>query len=272
MKKYCPRVLLGTAAALLIAGGTAPAQEAASDKGGISAETMAKANNPLADMNAINFQNFFAPSLYGVPNQTSNTMNLRGIMVTGRHIIRATLPLSTLPTGLTTNASGLGDLNIFDAIVVSGADARTTIGVGPLLVMPTATDDALGAQSTWQAGAAAVAVRPLSGGSLIGGLVTWQTDFAGGDERIDTNLMATQVFLTMSIGKGWYFRSSPLSIFDFQNDVYLVPFGLGVGKVFPLGGAVANAYVEPQVSVYHKGTGLPSYQLFVGLNLQFPKR
>jgi len=271
MEKLGTRLLLG-AALILMVGGAAEAQEEEPAAGGIDAKAMANANNPLADMNAFNFHNFFAPSLYGVPNQSSNTMNLRGIMVAGRHIIRATVPLSTLPTGLTSSVSGLGDINVFDAIVLTGDDAKTMFGVGPLLVMPTATDDALGAESTWQAGAAMVAVRPLSGGSLIGGLVTWQTDFAGGDARIDTNLMTAQVFLTMSIGKGWYFRSSPLSVFDFQNDVYLVPFGLGMGKVFPMGGAVVNAFVEPQMSVYHKGTGLPSFQLFFGLNLQFPKR
>lgn len=271
-KKTGTLVFAAVAPLLMVAGGTALAQQAAANEGGLSAEAMANANNPLADMNAINLNDFFAPSLYGVPNQSSNAMNLRGVMVVGRQIIRATVPFSTVPTGLTRSASGLGDINIFDAIVVTGDDAKTTLGIGPLLALPTATDDALGAESTWQAGAALVAVRPLAGGSLVGGLVTWQTDFAGGDERVDTNLMTAQVFLTMSIGKGWYFRSSPLSLFDFENEVYLVPFGLGVGKVFPLGGAVANAFVEPQVSVYHQGTGLPSFQVFLGLNLQFPKK
>jgi hypothetical protein len=251
----------------------APAQSTESPKQGeVDASTMAKANNPLANMNAINLQNYYSPLLYGLPDATSNTMNLRGILVTGRQIIRATLPVSTVPTGETTSVSGLGDLNVFDAIVVTGADAATMIGVGPLLVAPTATDAALGADDTWQAGAAAVAVKPLEGGSLVGGLLTWQTDFAGGDNRIDTNLMTAQVFLTMSVGKGWYLRSTPLSVLDFENDVYLVPLGLGVGKVLPLGGAIVNAFVEPQVTVYHKGQGLPSLQVFVGLNFQFPKR
>jgi hypothetical protein len=239
---------------------------------GVDASTMAQANNPLADMNAINLQNYYLPSLYGVPDQTSNTLNLRGIMVTGRHIIRATLPVSTVPTGATTSTSGLGDLNVFDAIVVTDPDASTMIGVGPLLVAPTHTDDALGAPSTWQAGAAAVVVKPLPKGSLVGGLVTWQTDFAGGDDRIDTNLMTTQVFLTMSMGGGWYLRSSPLAVWDFQNDVYLVPLGLGAGKILPLGGAIVNAFIEPQVTVYHKGQGLPSLQIFAGINFQFPKK
>jgi hypothetical protein len=223
-------------------------------------------------MNALNFQDYYVSSLYGVPDRTSNTMNLRGVVVAGRQVIRATLPVSTVPTGAGSSVAGLGDLNIFDAIVLTPQDAPLMAGIGPLLVVPTNTDDALGAGSTWQAGAAAVAVKPLPGGSLVGSLLTWQTDFAGGDERVDTSLMTAQLFLTMSVGGGWYFRSSPLALFDFENERYLVPFGLGIGKVFPLGKAVVNAFVEPQMSVYHDGDGLPSFQTFFGLNLQFPKR
>ena len=45
-----------------------------------------------------------------------------------------------------------------------------------------------------------------------------------------------------------------------------------MGKVFPMAGSVANVFVEPQMSVYHKGSGLPSFQVFFGLNLQFPSK
>jgi hypothetical protein len=254
-------------ASVLLAAGAADAQEKAG--AGISADAIAKANNPLADMNAFNFQNYYSPSLYGVPDAFSNTMNLRGVMVAGRQIIRATLPVSTVPTGNNDYASGLGDLNIFDAIVVY--DKGTQIGVGPLLVIPTNTENALGAGDTWQAGLAAVAVKPITGGSMIGTLVTWQTDFAGGDDRVDTSVMATQIFLTMSVGGGWYVRSSPLAVFDVENDRYMVPFGLGVGKVFKMGGAVVNAFIEPQFTMYHDGAGWPTLQTFTGLNFQFPK-
>ena len=106
---------------------------------------------------------------------------------------------------------------------------------------------------------------------MIGGLLTWQTDFAGGDDRVDTNLMSAQVILTMSVGGGWYLRSTPLWTFDFESDSYLVPLGLGAGKVLKMGGAVVNAFIEPQVTVYHEGVGLPSLQVFAGLNFQFPK-
>lgn len=81
------------------------------------------------------------------------------------------------------------------------------------------SNDALGTKNTWQAGAAGVVVKALGGGSVMGALLTWQTDFAGGDDRVDTNLMTSQVFLTLMVDQGWYLRSVPLWLFNFQNEI-----------------------------------------------------
>jgi len=233
-------------------------------QGAVTGEAIAKANNPLADMNAINLQDYYTPAFHGSAAARANTLNLRGVIVTGRQVVRATLPVIS-----TASASGLGDLNVFDAFLLTGSGARTQFGVGPLLVIPTNTSDALGAGSSWQLGGAAVLVHSLPGGSLVGGLLTWQTDVVGGDNRVDTNLGTAQLFATFPIGGGWYVRSSPLAVFDFENDRYLVPFGLGVGKVFPIGGMLANAFVEPQVTAFYDGAGQPAMQIFSGINLQF---
>jgi len=253
---------------LALPGAPLAAQDpATAPRAGMSEQDIAKANNPLADMNAINLQNYYFPSFYGSGSSKANTLNVRGVMVAGRQILRATLPISSVAS-----ASGLGDLSIFDAILLNRADSRTQFGVGPLLVLPTNTNAALGAGSSWQAGVAAVLVRPLAGGSMVGTLVTWQTDFAGGDNRVNTNLATLQAFATMSIGGGWYFRSTPLAVLDFENGRYLVPFGLGVGKVFPFAGAIANVFVEPQVTAFYHGAGQPALQVFSGLNLQFVRK
>lgn len=66
----------------------------------------------------------------------------------------------------------------------------------------------------------------------------------------------------------FYLRSTPLAVFHFEDDVYLVPLGLGVGRILPLGGMIVNAFIEPQMTAYHKGQGLPSLQVFAGLNFQ----
>jgi hypothetical protein len=253
-------------------GSTATAQEPQpSAAGGISAEQMAKANNPLADMNALNFQNSWVPAIRGVPDDYINTMNVRPVMVAGRQIIRATIPLTTAPLGGGPYASGLGDINIFDAIKLTGDGSKTDIAVGPLLVVPSATDDALG-QGKWQAGGAVVAIHPLSGGSLLGALVTYQTDFAGNEDRSGTSILASQPLVTLSMGGGYYVRSTATWVFDLENDRALMPLGIGMGRVFKGLGGIVNAFVEPQFTVYSKGDSQPAFQLFMGLNLQWSKK
>jgi hypothetical protein len=176
-----------------------------------------------------------------------------------------------VPIGSGQYESGLGDFSIFDAIKLTSTQAKTDFAVGPLLVAPSATDRSLG-QGKWQAGIAAVAIHPLPGGSLVGMLATWQHSFAGQSNRPGAHLVTFQPIGTLSIGSGYYFRSTAVWVFDIANGSYLIPIGLGLGKVFKVQGALVNAFIEPQVTTYHNGSGLPSFQLFMGLNLQFPKK
>jgi hypothetical protein len=94
-------------------------------------------------------------------------------MESGRQIIRATLPVSSGNVGSGNQQSGLGDLNLFDAIRVSPEESKNVLAVGPLLVAPTATNPFLG-QGKWQAGLAAVGLHKLSEGSSLIGVLTWQ--------------------------------------------------------------------------------------------------
>ena len=259
-------------------GSTAAAQESqaaaaeapASAAGGVSAEQMAKANNPLADMNALNLQDSWVPTVNGAPDDHSNTMYVRPVVVSGKQIIRATIPISTTPLGNGTYASGLGDINVFDAIKVTGEGATTDLAVGPLLVLPTAASDALG-QGKWQAGAAGVAIHSMPGGSVLGALVTYQASFAGDENRSATSILAAQPIVTLSMGGGYYFRSSATWVFDLEQHRALVPFGTGVGRVFKGLGGVVNVFIEPQYTVYARGAGQPALQLYTGVNLQWGK-
>jgi len=240
------------------------------------AEIVAQSNNPLSPLNAVNFNNYYAPTIYGVPG-IANTLNIQGVLIPRRrhfdlfHIIRATLPVSTVPVDSVTYESGLGDMVIQDAFRISKLSARAQFGVGPLLVIPTATSTALGA-GKWQAGVAAVLVFTLQGGSVIGGAVTWQTSFAGDASRPKTNLSTFQPSVALAIGQsGYYLSSSPIWLFDFENGNYLIPFSIGVGKVMKLGKTIVNVTAEPQFTVFHSGGPTPAVQLFVGLTLQWKK-
>jgi hypothetical protein len=48
--------------------------------------------------------------------------------------------------------------------------------------------------------------------------------------------------------------------------------GSVAATVFKIGKAIVNASIEPQFTVYHKGTGLPSFELFSGLYFLFRKK
>lgn len=119
-----------------------------------TAAEVAKANNPLAPVTAVNLHDYFVPTLSGVPDQSSNVLMVRGVFATSRMILRATLPLSTVPSGSADPASGLGDLNVFDAFLLTSSESKTQFEIGPLLVAPTATDEALGAGKVMRAGGA----------------------------------------------------------------------------------------------------------------------
>ena len=232
-----------------------------------SAKQAAQANNPLAKMKAFNVHNYFVSDLTGPTDRTANTLWLRYAQPVGRVLIRASLPVPTVPQA-DSDLSGLGDFNIFGAYLLSDPDSPRQFGVGPLLVAPTATDAALGT-GKWQAGAAAILFDASSPVVQWGGLVTWQGSFAGDDDRDSTSVAAVQPFAIWQLGKGLYLRSTPIWVYNLETNSYHMPFSLGIGKVVRVGDTVFNMFAEPQVTFLHRGNGQPSTQLFIGLNMQF---
>ena len=241
-----------------------------------AAETLKKANNPLADLTALNFHNYYIPKLTDAPSDAylnNAWVRFAKPFSDGKLLLRVSAPLSSVGSpdrfGGVTTTSGLGDINAFMSYnFVSQADK--TIGIGPLLVAPTATDDLLGS-GKWQAGFAFVAFIAKTATFQFGGLVTWQTSFAGDEDREKTNLGAIQPFYFWQLGKGTYIRGAPIWVFDFENEAFHVPLGLGIGKVVKVERTVFNLFVETQYSVLSNGTQ-PLFQLFTGINVQFMKK
>lgn len=233
-------------------------------------EDVNAANNPLTPKITINFHDYYVPELSGLPgNRYANQFLLRGLvpsdMFGAPQLIRFTLPVATAPEFPTGYTTGLGDLTLMDIFLVPGK--QVSFGAGPLLVLPTATDDALGA-GKWQVGAAGIVVAPQSWG-LLGGLATYQTSFAGQSERSDVSLATFQPIINYNLKDGFYLRSTATWNFDLESGNYSIPVGLGVGKVFQVNDKVTmNAFVEPQYTVFDHGSGNPEWQVFVGLNFQ----
>ena len=236
---------------------------------GPSAEELAQANNPLAAANALNFHNYYTPSLYDEPDQSTNTFWIRAAVPIGRTLTRASQSLATRPSSSTESIAGLGDFNIFTAYLFV-ATPTASVGVGPLLVAPTATKDELG-QGKWQAGAAAIAFIAANPVVQFGGLLTWQASIAGDDDRPSTSTLAAQPFAMWQLGGGTYLRTTGIWTFNLKSGDYVVPIGVGVGHVIKSKEIIYNIFLEPQFSILHEGAGQPKVQFFAGINLQFPK-
>ena len=102
-------------------------------------------------------------------------------------------------------------------------------------------------------------------------LLTWQASFAGDDDGEGVNVAALQPFAFYQLGGGTYLRAAPIWVYNFENDNYSVPLGLGIGQVFKKDKTVYNLFVEPQYSVADHGPGQPEWQVYFALNMQFLK-
>jgi hypothetical protein len=243
---------------------------------GLSAEETQKANNPLANAKALNLQNYHVSSIYDDADLQANSMLVRYSMplAKGKILLRLTLPLNTNPsgyslaTGKPTYSSGMGDLNFFATYTFSRPGAKTLLGVGPQVVIPTASSDFTGS-GKWQLGGAFVLFNTASPVFQWGALITFQASIAGDEDRPATSLLIAQPFGVFQLGKGAYLRSTALWSFNIENDAYNVPIGVGAGHVMKAGKVVFNLFLEPQFTVLHEGAGQPAVQLFGGINCQF---
>ncbi len=225
------------------------------------------ANNPLTPKRAIQLQDYVQPFLAGRPGNGANQGIVRAVVPSDifgvNQLARASLPVISNVWGPDGTVNGIGDLTVFDMAVFHLEFAK--IGIGPLIVAPTASDSSLGYRK-WQAGAQTIISAPHKWG-LTTALTSYQQSFDG---KLQT--LTVQPLLFYNLEGGFYLRSTGMASFNFgENQNSVVPVGLGLGRVTQLAnGTVLNMFVEPQYSVVQGGAGVPSFQIFAGLIIQFP--
>lgn len=233
----------------------------------VNADELSQANNPLANMQAFNIQNYYYPKISGY-DPTGDTFWLRYAQPVDKFLVRASMPVSSYPITPTTTKSGLGDFNLFATYLINTGNPAISAGIGPLVVAPSANPSELGS-GKWQGGVAVVYFNASSTKMQYGGLLTYQTDFAGPQNRAHTSVMAIQPFGFLQLVHGYYLRTAPIWTFDFKNDNHVIPLSLGAGKVIKAGKTVYNLFIEPQFSVSTKGMAQPTKQIYAGFNMQF---
>src|SRR5271156_4619982 len=253
------------------------ASVAQADSGGSvapsQAELVNQANAPISSLFQIRLQDAYAPAFQGQLRGQGNFFSIAVGMPLPQYRLLPfpQLSLLTIPAAVTLplplgSLTGFGDIRFVDLAVLD-AGHSLLFGVGPTFVFPTASDLTTG-QGKWQAGPAAAAAFTLRNW-LFGVLAQNPISFAGDKTRSAANALFLQPFITYQLGHGWFLRSEPQMIFDWQTNKQQLPVDAGVGRVFKIGPQYVNCFVEPAWNVSGDGPA-PRYAITFGLSLLYP--
>jgi len=251
-------------------------------------ELAKKTQNPVADLISVPLQNNWNFGAGFHHDRTIYVLNIQPVIPVNVNdewnvITRVIMPVINQPALFpgSNGATGLGDFN--PTFFFSPAKPGELIwGIGPTLTLPTATDRRLGS-GKWSMGPAGVALT-MQGHWVFGALLNNQWSVGGwGDKPVDALLM--QPFVNYNLPDGWYLTSGPIVTADWKadkaGDIWTVPLGGGVGKLFRLGQMlpleghpIAKLPINIQLAAYGnvaKPEFGPAWQLRFQIQFLFPK-
>jgi hypothetical protein len=221
----------------------APAEAAASGGGGAGDD--AKANtadlaktlaNPIGALISVPFQNNFDWGAGPTGDGFQYKLNLQPIVPISLNeewllISRTILPFVYQENIVgTSSQSGLSDtLQSFFLSPVKPTKGGWIWGAGPALLLPTATDELLGAEQ-WGVGPTAVVLKQQKGWTY-GALANHVWSYAGESSRADVNATYLQPFVSYTTKQATTFTLNTESTYDWQDTQWTAPLNLMVQQL-----------------------------------------
>jgi hypothetical protein len=144
-----------------------------------------------------------------------------------------------------------------------------TWGAGPVFLLPTATDELLGADK-WGAGPTGVALKQV-GPWTYGALANHIWSFAGDGDRNDISNTFLQPFVTYTTPTAWSFALQAEATYDWKAEQWNVPVGFLVSKVVRLGKQMISLQAGPRYYVESTPGGPEGWSFRAAITLLFPK-
>lgn len=246
-----------------------------------SGDLRAAVQNPISSLVSLPFKFNFD---YGAKNGDGTILNIQPVypVTKGKwnYVSRMILPVASVDGAISTpenpnprgqdSASGLGDINY--SLYLSPVEYGDVIwGVGPSLMMPTASDDQLGS-GKWSAGITGVALSQPGWGTMgILGRQLWS--FAGDDKRSDVNQSLIEPFANYNLDKGWFLITDIIITANWEapsNQTWTVPLGGGIGRIYKIGNQAVNNRVEFYYNV-EKPDSAPDWSWSFTFQFLFPR-
>lgn len=237
-----------------------------------TAELAKAAQNPLANMVSVPFQN---NTNFGIGpfDRTQDVLNIQPVIPLwdGRIITRAIVPLISQPDVAADSGGSFGLGDILLTGFYSPPSKGLIWGIGPVLSVPTGGSER--GTRKWAGGASAVALA-TPGPWVVGGLVNNVWSFAGPADAAAVNFFTFQPFVNYNFGTAFYLTFQPIITANWEassGQQWTIPLGLGVGKLVRVGakGLPINLNVSAFDNVV-KPDGAADWQLRVTVGVLLP--
>jgi hypothetical protein len=252
------------------------AQEGAKDEAADQAAELAKKlQNPVASLISVPLQ-FNWDTGIGSEDASRYTLNVQPVIPfsIGKDwnlITRTIVPFIYAEASVAggDDKSGLGDIvQSFFLSPKAPTSGGWIWGAGPVLLYPSATENALGSEK-WGAGPTAVMLKQDSGWTY-GLLANHIWSFAGKDSRADVSATFLQPFVSYTTKTYTTFGLNTESTYDWKNSQWTVPINLTVSQLLKLG----NQPISLQLGWRYyavKPDGGPDWGLRFVVTFLFPK-
>ena len=269
MKHYLWMLFLAMAASAL-----ATPSRAQDDK---AAELAKKLANPVASLISVPLQ--YNYDEYGRANDGAavDVLNIQPVVPFSLNenwnlITRTIVPLidrQDFPVEAM-NESGLGDILASQFFSPKSPTAGGWIwGVGPVELLPTATDDALGGER-WGIGPTAVALKQ-SGPWTVGFLTNHIWSVAGDNDRDDVSASVLQPFVSYITKTKTTIGLNTEATYDWESDQWSVPVIAQVAQLFKIGPQILQLAAGAKYWAESPDNGPEDWGLRVQLTFLFPK-
>jgi hypothetical protein len=242
-------------------------------------------SDPLTTVPQFFVQDAYTPANYGTDAQTNRVIARLIIPRVPRfslfplvQLIRPSFSLVTVPTGRGSETrTEFGDVQLLDLFVLPWPDRKTGLymGVGPVFIFPTATDELAG-QGAWQVGPAFGVVYKTIPGVLLAGLIQNPISFAyTSDDRPSLNTLLVQPIVMVHLWRGLYAKSGDASWTIGWHDgaprTFPLSFGLG-WVILREDAPPLNLFVSGEWMLHRENAPIaPQTTVRFGMTIAFPE-
>ncbi|CAN7326886.1 transporter [Phyllobacterium sp. LjRoot231] len=198
-------------------------------------ELAKKLSNPIASLISVPFQGNYDGG-YGPNDGDKYYINVQPVIPFTLNedwnlISRTIVPIAWQNdiAGRSGDQFGLGDTTQSLFFSPKKPTAGIIWGIGPVFLLPTATDNLLGGEK-WGAGPTGVVLKQ-EGPWTVGALANHVWSFAGDDDRPDVNATFLQPFISYTTPKAWTFALNTESTYNWETEDWSVPINFTIAKL-----------------------------------------